>query len=261
MNYYFESSEETLKSLHDKTFKDCKILYKNYKGYEYVWECDYGWNRVLSDLSYKIENLNILYKKYGVECTASQVKEKFNELRFYYNIDCVKRKYNWLRKLTGVLVDMLRMFDYKLKLEEVKKYPETVRIVYKGYIDAEHGLTDFTIERLEEIYKDSKFEIADGKIYRTYTRYIVDFRYYKASRWRPLYWLLGKILDLNTKLSTAPMSAEQELLVKSMGLTVDGLIEQAELECSRTCMVCGATIESGQVFCDKHKPDHNGNKD
>jgi hypothetical protein len=53
-------------------------------------ECPIGWKGILTNLCDKLEFLNVEYgKKYGFKITASQVKEKFGTLRFYYSITSV----------------------------------------------------------------------------------------------------------------------------------------------------------------------------
>lgn len=67
-------------------------LYKEYKMSEmdscmaFGMECDDGWFFPLLEASKKLEEINNVIKKYHHEIIATQVKEKYGELRFYYTI-------------------------------------------------------------------------------------------------------------------------------------------------------------------------------
>ena len=69
--------------LRKRVAQDCRILYG---GADYAcWECHSGCDDILERLSYKLEALNIqFYKKWKVKVIASQVKEKYATLRFYF---------------------------------------------------------------------------------------------------------------------------------------------------------------------------------
>ena len=51
-------------------------------------DCGAGWKEPLTDLSVRLEALNVLCRKYGVEILAEQVKQKYGTLRVYFNVNC-----------------------------------------------------------------------------------------------------------------------------------------------------------------------------
>jgi len=73
------------------------------------FECDDGWFDLIDDLC---KNLTILSKKYNITIIATQVKEKFGWLRFYYYCESIRNKPNII-SLVNQLISQY-MFSKKL---------------------------------------------------------------------------------------------------------------------------------------------------
>jgi len=102
-----------------KTYLDCRMLYPDGKP---TWECGPGWILPLSRLSYRLERLNVIFrKKYGIYVQAEQIKEKFGKLRFYYAItECDPPNIEAFRKpITETAEYMKANIDFGIKSAEV----------------------------------------------------------------------------------------------------------------------------------------------
>ena len=73
-------------------WNDYPILYRGRKYpltqslIPFGFECGDGWFRPIQKLSAALELMNIYNRKYGVVVEATQTKQKFGSLRFYYNV-------------------------------------------------------------------------------------------------------------------------------------------------------------------------------
>jgi hypothetical protein len=86
---------------YEELMKNCPILYSQRKlpmtETCMCWgiTCGEGWYEPLAKLSVLLESYNHYYKRYNLCVQASQVKEKFGTLRFYYdivNVPCLWKK-------------------------------------------------------------------------------------------------------------------------------------------------------------------------
>lgn len=128
MKYRFEHKVEDLKEIERQTVKDCKILYGSDDSHEsFIWESDYGWSPVISELSYKIEALNLMIKAFGLKVVAHQVKEKFGGLRFYFGVD-IYPKFSCRFWFLNKLFKALQKIDYMMVRVES---PDGKRIHFK----------------------------------------------------------------------------------------------------------------------------------
>lgn len=105
-----------MKAEHEKElFELAPILYSGHKESMrhclmcFGFECEDGWFYPLRSLSAQVEAKNILMRKYGVYIKATQVKEKFGTLRFYYEVRVVLP---WWKRLAQWVLDTLRIERY-----------------------------------------------------------------------------------------------------------------------------------------------------
>lgn len=81
-----------LEELENKIYEIAPILYKQKDLDETVtcmcwgFECPDAWFDIIFELSKKLENINCKLAKFNVEINASQVKEKYGTLHFYYDV-------------------------------------------------------------------------------------------------------------------------------------------------------------------------------
>lgn len=68
---------------------------------KFGFECGDGWFRPLEELSYDLEAVNFMMRPKGISVKATQVKEKFGTLRFYYEIITVLP---WWKRLVNSIM-------------------------------------------------------------------------------------------------------------------------------------------------------------
>lgn len=86
------------------------------------FECPDSWFDLLKELSFEIENINKnLLAFYNSSCQAVQVKEKFGELRFYYDIitnieinDTITNNINLIRDQINELINKAELKSTKI---------------------------------------------------------------------------------------------------------------------------------------------------
>jgi len=123
--------------LDEKLVKDFPILYKDrYSDMRHTamcwgFECSNGWEPLIRELSEKLENYN--RRHLGEAIVATQVKEKFAGLRFYYYVECKTspwrelcykvRNFLFSKKLGREywFIRHLRERLYKTELEKMEK--------------------------------------------------------------------------------------------------------------------------------------------
>lgn len=231
-------NKDYLKQYKEDAFENCPLLYggaakpctENLMCFG--WECGDGWYPVLRDLSYDIEALNIQhFYNYGVYAEASQVKEKFGGLRFYYDIQYARP---WFRRIAAYPFAKLSRFisdNVKFKFAYVvdeDAYYET-RLTEVGEDNVKKN--DVVIEKDGKKFFESKV-FHPVKSHRKLTNHHVLFFVRRLCDFAA-YHVLNDFFGISRK--TEVMSA-------SLVHKVDELIEKAEKRCYDTCEICGVTI-------------------
>lgn len=229
---------------------NCRMLYcGRYKPITrslipFGWEHGDGWNDVVARLSYKLEALNLMfYPKYGVRVEASQVKEKFGELRFYY--DVVVEPPFLVRFIPNCLE---RLHDYITR---------KANFGYKSICDKE----SYTTEEWDEISKEDfdckkspeyvandygwRFKEENGKYYRNSCVFHPAKRHREATKNKFLHaidnlvWKLHCMLDFKYSWRYPKSVDVIRNYVDSMAKKY---VSEAEKECYDNCEICGAQI-------------------
>lgn len=101
---------------------DCPTLY----GRRFCFECDDGWLDEIRRLSVLAESLNMVAAKLGgrAKISASQVKEKFGTLRFYYSVEPVMP--TPFRQIDELADFLLRKLGYFGKIAIYKAVPRAI---------------------------------------------------------------------------------------------------------------------------------------
>ena len=205
------------------------------------FECGKGWKEPLWKASCAIEVLNLTYwPKYRVRIKACQVKEKFGELRWYYDI---VKDGAWYKRIPHDFFEKiyrkLQRVNYKYKqVQDVAPFTEHIVEELKtkeAYVREKHSAKHISNVRVEE--KDGKwFKYTDlenyGKWHSEPTKHKMLCNL-KAFIWK----LVIKLDSYGEKWST-----EQQVIGKLMQDKADEIIRQAEDECYDKCEDCGADI-------------------
>lgn len=234
----------------NECFKNCHILYCGrhkpitHSMMPFGWEHGDGWNNIVADLSYNIEMLNLMfYPKYGIRVEAVQVKEKFGELRFYYDIITEPPK------LLRFIPNFLENLHYHL----IKK----VDFGYRHVRDME----PYTSEEWEEISSEDfenrktpkyaennygwKFKEEDGKFYRNYSLFHPEKWHMEITKNKFLHALdsiICKIWHILDFRYSWPYSKNVNIVRNYVDSTVQKYIDEACRKCYDTCEECGMQI-------------------
>ena len=197
-------------------------------------ECGLGWYKQIDELCSTLEELNNDYKKYKVQIQATQIKEKFGGLRFYYNVYFEK---TLLEKTVLFPFKTIESFlnkhvDFDVQFEKIveKNEEQWEEITKKEFENQSHPLlkNDF----------GWKFKIEGGKYFRNKCVYHpVNFKFY-AKKHKFLFKI--KEFCLNIRHLTL-FNANKESVLKADLLykIADKLIKNCEEKCWDTCERCG----------------------
>lgn len=233
---------------------DCRLLYrglhrKHIKGQplmpiKFGWENGPGWNREIADLSYRLEALNLLfYPKYGVRIEASQVKEKFGTLRFYYDIVTeVPKAYRLLSDVFMSIRDGIMSkvdFGYKLVVDKEEYTSEEWNEISKE---------DYDNKSYPEYVSNTfgwKFKEEDGKYYRNSEVLHPRKAHREHTKHKWLYafsnvcFYISRILDMSFMWN--PPTA-QSVIGEYLDSEASRLCHEAERRCYNVCEDCGREI-------------------
>lgn len=203
-------------------------------------EAGKGWFAPLNKLSQRLERLNELYKKDHIAIQASQVKEKFGTLRFYYDIVCLPTPFN------QKIIDGIRRIVNFIK--------NHVKFEYKHIIDKE----SYTSEEWNEISKKDydarkiceyvsnkfgwKFKEENGKYYRNAEVFHAAKSSYVLQNHKILNWLINKLNSISAKLTYYDASERQNIISLALDEEAAELIRKCEDECYNYCEECGHQI-------------------
>lgn len=246
---------EYLKAYRKNAIEDCKLLFDGMnrcgrKAFgplvpiSFGWEHGHGWNREVASLSYKLEALNLLfYPKYGIKIEAMQVKEKFGELEFYYDMRCDSPKifrlfsdfFAWVGgALRGkVNFDMKRVVDVKAYVSE--EWEEISKEDYDSRRAREYVSNDY----------GWKFKEENGKYYRNYALHHMDKAHLEPTKHKFRYWLSEGMRKLSflTDFSFLWKPSEAHSVVRNfMEDMADELIAETRRRCFNVCEDCGRDI-------------------
>ena len=243
----FRPSDDTerMASLEEETIKGCPILYcqagKSHREscMSFGWEFGSGWNEVVSELSYELEALNMLfYPKYRVRIQFDQLKEKFGTFSGYFSVvvdpgklrmslaNFCDRRY---RKLLGVQYKQKYVVD-----EPETKYDETEELEKEKW-EAQR--------KQEYLLQNVEFTQKDGKFYRVTHLTRWQKGHYESTQHK-LKWKLKAMwcnLAAWLKCSTKERTQEQEAIAKALEIMAQKAVDKATTELESTCEVCGST--------------------
>jgi len=114
-------------NLQSETVKNCPILYQmadkpmTETCMCWGWEFDNGWDEIVSNASYELEAINLLfYPKYRIRIQADQIKQKFGALCFYYSVITDKTPVKaWMSDLLISISGFVRKF---VKSERISSF-------------------------------------------------------------------------------------------------------------------------------------------
>lgn len=237
---------EYKKEQFERTLRECSMLYTGRRKPMteslmcFGWECGEGWYDILSELSYNLEELNLrFYDKYRLRIEATQVKEKFGTLRFYYN---VMHDTSWLGFILAYPFNRLD----SLISNNVKFNYETV-IDKEAYVTIERReITEEDANKYEkrEFLDEKLVKGDDGKWYIEYPlhhgarthRELRNHRILEKIRIaaRMASWRIESLFNFsNHKTAT---------IAEYMRIQADRYIGDAYRKCFDVCELCGARI-------------------
>lgn len=229
--------------LHDNTIRECRTLYPN-DHYGKAWSCGEGWYPTISRLSYRLEVLNILYRRYNLRIVVDEVKEKFGTLRFYASVQPrIPLMYNFMERSICAVCEFIRKHvDFRLvsvtdRKDHMKMY---VRCIDNDDHDRQKGSqgNNVTAER-----------IIDGD--NSTRQYVISTiragaeRHKNPTRHKFLY-LLYRFFDQHASLLDfsflMPNAKERNMLMLDLHNRIHGYIMEAERECYGVCEICGESF-------------------
>lgn len=239
------SKNDRYEGVKAEAMENCVILYGGRKKPMteslmcFGWECPDTWNDILSDLSFRLEGLNVTYyPKYRTRIEAVQVKEKFGSLRFYYDMHTDPPKaLTLLSRLFMTLHGVMKKIDYKYKNVVDRERHETFSVEevtdedYAAHADGKNGCSN------------TFYEEAGGRKYKT-TR----LTSYAISHLEPTRMVLAHaVMNALQKIALAvdfskywPVTKKQHVVSRYMSELADEYISEAEDKTERICSVCGA---------------------
>lgn len=203
-------------------------------------EAGIGWYEPLNKLSCKLERLNAFYSKYNLNVQASQVKEKYGTLRFYYDIVVVQNRF------TKTIISLCRKAikfitkHIKFKFDEIVDQTACVREEWD-----EISKEDYDSKKTFNYIKNKfgwKFKEEDGKYYRN-----CQVNYPKVIHWeiknhKFLYWFVTKLKSFKTFLNNPKITESLSVIIEAFDSEVSELVTDCENECYKYCEKCGQMI-------------------
>lgn len=222
-----------LEAANKELMKNCKIVCSG--------QCkhlipEFGWIEPIRDMAYKIEALNIMYKKYRVYANFEQTKEKYSDFRGYYAISTyerfIVRSILWLPRMLGKL---LGRFHYGEKTVIVQ--PGFTQEIWSNHDSedsnphSEHDIVEVGGSRLLEMHKIS-----------------MPPKWKKVAERHKFLWCINNLNDklinlIKNKLYFLyKLTSEEEVIREHFLKAADKLVNECEFECRKHCIQCGHTI-------------------
>ena len=205
------------------------------------------WMEHIDKLSLELETLNVMfYPKYRTRIEATEVKEKFAELSFYYDVMIDPPKYlSWISNSLRSLVDFMNE-HINYDLNRVIDKPEYVSDEW--YETTYDRIQSEQFSEYNEGYDTSIYKTCDGKWYKL----LKDVHHCEKSHIEPkknkiLYWLSRKLLSLSYDIETwKEPTHEQQLIANRLQELACEKIRKYSDKCYHTCSTCGK--ELGTMF-------------
>lgn len=237
---------KTEKTKYQQMIESCPMLYAQHKlpmsETCMCWgiEAGKGWFAPLNKLSQRLERLNEFYKKDRVVIQASQVKEKFGTLRFYYDIVCLPTPFNQ-KIINGI----------RSAVNFIKKH---VKFEYKHIVDKESYISeewdeiskeDYDKQKIREYASNKfgwKFKEENGKYYRNAEVFHATKSRYVLQNHKFLNWIINELSAIAAKLTYYEPSERQNIICLALDEEAAELIRKCEDECYDYCEDCGRQI-------------------
>lgn len=203
-------------------------------------EAGEGWFNPLNKLSHRLERLNEFYKKDHIAVQATQVKEKFGTLRFYYDVVCIPTMFK--QKLINGSRHIINFIKKHVKFE------------YKQIVDKEAYMSEDWYEISKKDYDSKKilkhvsnkfgwkFKKENGKYYRNTEVHHPTVIHYELQNHKFLNWIITKLNSFIAKLSYYKQSDRQAMICAALDEETRELITKCEDECYNYCETCGRQI-------------------
>lgn len=233
------------KSNYQKMMESCPILYRQRKlpmsKTCMCWgiECGKGWFEPLNKLSHKLERLNNYYKNDYVCIEASQVKEKFGTLRFYYDI-CFKPT-----KIRQFFINILNIIKYPFNKFKYKFINVVDKEAYVSEEWDEISKEDYDNKKIREYVSNKfgwKFKEENGKYYRNCELNHPPSCHKELTNYKLMYKVKELLDNLIINLEIYEHTDRQLMIRDALSSEAFKLVSEAESECYNHCELCGRQI-------------------
>lgn len=247
---------ERLSDANKRIVKDCKMLCSSY---EHTPIPAYGWIYPVTELAYKIEEMNIRFKKYGYKIVLTQAKEKYATLRFYTDIisqpvgflGFLYKPFNWIHeKLDSVNYGIKYVTDkegyYSLEWNEITKDAfENKRDRFGQPVVKRFEVIERKIDADIQKARDILYFCHEGdKYYHSYILQHMPVRHAVFTKHRLLhkiYMTTGMISGWLHSLQRE--TTERRVIREYLFNEVHRLENEAERECMKLCQDCGIRFD------------------
>lgn len=247
---------ERLSDANKRIVKDCKMLCSSY---EHTPIPAYGWISPVTKLAYKLEEMNIRFKRYGYKIVLAQAKEKYATLRFYTEIisqpigfvGFLYKPFNWFhKKLNDINYGIKYVTDkegyYSLEWNEITKYEfEKTRDRFGQHVNKAIEIIERKIDADIQKARDILYFCHEGdKYYSSYILQHMPVRHAVFTKHR----LLHKIYIATDKISEWLYSLQREtterrVIREFLFNEAHRLENEAEYECTKLCQDCGIRFD------------------
>lgn len=239
----YVSIPELQKGIREDAFKKCKIFYS--PKICTTWETGDGWNKILYDFSIKCEELNLrFYKKYRIKVVATQIKQKFGDLRIYCSF--VQDPPFILRFLRNILEKIINKFtkvDFNYKtVDSTPWHQRHVIKIFKSESDRKKEYFGSTNEHLYDW--DNRFIL------------VTHFGIPGTTKMKPTknkfkHFILYFFLNISKRIEKYHKNPPEinSLVLEYIEVTTNQYIREAEKQAARTCEKCGCEYNSPNELC------------
>jgi hypothetical protein len=203
--------------------------------------CDIGWYDNLDELCSVLEELNNKYRGIGISIQATQVKEKFGGLRFYFQTHIKnsihRRIFAKIFKYIRLFIERNIDFEYKKVIDKESYIENKWKEISKE--DFENKVTPYTWDKFE-------FKEEDGHYYLGTPISYSEVSHLEPTKHLILYSVRELINKIIVRVENQIHSSKKIEIANKLYKIASALIDETEQKCWNTCEKCGKYDFSGE---------------